>query len=388
MKRSALYRQQTVSDRLGLTLVAALLCLTAALPGAITFAIADTSTDMKDKLVTFYSSYGYKNNDQWHIPLRIWGREAPGRTRRIAGKGARKIIRKIVGLDKLNDARNQRVNEVAVDFLADSESRERVEFGFDNDSTAEHFSLAGKNGKLKTDRNGLVEGTITFSVKKVERLLREQESKDGWLSFRAVSKEHSGIGRVRMIQPDGLSVISDVDDTIKITGIPSGERVVLENTFFREYEVVPCMAQLYQSFSVETAFHYVSGGPWQMYTPLVEFLFSETGGFPGGSFHMKNVRTNPFESDSYHDLWKLVGGASKSATYYQKIEQIQLILEHFPSRQFILIGDSGEHDPEIFREIRQRHSGQIQEIRIRGIINASQDAPERLQDMIVVPTEC
>ena len=138
-----------------------------------------------------------------------------------------------------------------------------------------------------------------------------------------------------------------------------------------------------RSFDKATAFHYVSGGPWQMYRPLSEFLFDDDSGFPPGSFHMKNVRTNPFESESYDDFRKLAGG-SGAATREQKLQQITALLAYFPLRQFVLIGDSGELDPEIFRRVREEHPKQIAEIRIRDIVNARQHAPDRLHDITVI----
>ena len=88
------------------------------------------------------------------------------------------------------------------------------------------------------------------------------------------------------------------------------------------------MATTYQVFGSETAFHYVSGAPWQLYAPIAEFLFSPTVAFPAGSVQMKNVRTNPFESESYKDLLKLVGGSGQ-ATIEQKSSQIETLLLHF-----------------------------------------------------------
>jgi len=109
---------------------------------------------------------------------------------------------------------------------------------------------------------------------------------------------------------------------------------------------------MYEAFGKETSFHYVSGGPWQMYGSLYDFLFSESQGFPRGSFHMKNLRTNPFESESYKDFWALIANGTLQATFDQKIAQIRTLLTHFPDRKFILIGDNGERDPETYRMIR------------------------------------
>ena len=138
---------------------------------------------------------------------------------------------------------------------------------------------------------------------------------------------------------------------------------------------------MYKGFGSKTVFHYVSGGPWQLYDGLTKFLFENDSAFPIGSMHMKNVRTNLTESESYKDILKLIEGG---ATIEQKLKQISQIISHFPDRHFILIGDSGEHDPEVFAKIKQKFPQQIKEIRIRDILNDKKCHPERLKGMIVI----
>jgi len=271
-------------------------------------------------------------------------------------------------------------------FIADSESRETISFSFDNDPEYRQYRLRNAEGDSDTDRNGLIEGTITVPNETAKVLLAAQNSDNGWLTFRAVSDDHGGVGRVRLIGAEGVSVISDVDDTAKVTNIPSGEAEVLKNTFFREFTAAPCMADLYQSYGDNVSFHYVSGGPWQMYGPLAEFLFGDDAGFPEGTFHMKNVRTNPFESESYEDIWKLIGSGSQQVTLEQKIGQISALLQDFPQRDFVLIGDSGEKDPEVFAAIRERFPDQVAEIKIRDVVNHAKAKPERLRGMTIIPT--
>ncbi len=57
----------------------------------------------------------------------------------------------------------------------------------------------------------------------------------------------------------------------------------------------------------------------------------------------------------------------------------------FPKRRFILIGDSGEKDPEVYREIQRRFPAQVQEIMIRDVTNALANDPARLEGMTVIP---
>ncbi len=337
-----------------------------------------------EKRVTFYTTYGYQNASGWNIPFKIWVHEEPDFARRLVARMAQGELQERADIEELTAAQKDRFIFRTHGFIADSESRERVHFRFDSDPENALFEIRDANGHGATDRNGLIEGSITITRERAQQLLRAQKSASGWLTFGAVSDNHGGVGRVRLIEPLGLSVISDVDDTIKVTEIPLGETAVLRNTFFEEFRATPCMESMYSSMDTTAAFHYVSGGPWQMYQPLREFLFSDRGGFPEGSFHMKNVRTNPFESESYQDIWSLIASGSQQVTFDQKVQQISELLRRFPERDFILIGDSGEKDPEVFAEIRGNFADQLVEIRIRDVVNDAENNPGRLEGMTVI----
>jgi phosphatidate phosphatase APP1 len=60
-------------------------------------------------------------------------------------------------------------------------------------------------------------------------------------------------------------------------------------------------------------------------------------------------------------------------------------MEKFPERSFILIGDSGEKDPEVYHRIQTLFPRQVQEIRIRDVVNARELQPERLAGTIIIP---
>lgn len=346
---------------------------------------ADEVDDVLENRVTFYTTYGAQQNDNWIIPLRIWVHEKPDLARALLARAVRDELVERAGLPELDQAQKDLFMYRADGFIADSESRETVSFSFDGDPDNRQYELRNAEGDSDSDRNGLIEGTITLPNEKAKKLLVAQGSDKGWLTFRAVSDDHGGVGRVRLIEAEGVSVISDVDDTAKVTNIPSGEAEVLKNTFFRDFIAAPCMADLYRSYGDDVTFHYVSGGPWQMYGPLAEFLFGEEAGFPEGTFHMKNVRTNPFESESYEDIWKLIGSGSQQVTFEQKVAQISALLRDFPQRAFVLIGDSGEKDPEVFAAIRKRFPDQVAEIQIRDVVNHAQAKPERLIGMRIIP---
>jgi hypothetical protein len=322
-----------------------------------------------EEQVTFYPTYGYQEGAQWKIPMRVWVHEP----RALVENVITRVAKSLGDLDA-KEVANFKTRIAA--FVADNESGEKVVFKFDHDPDNEAYRVQAVDGGFPdSEWNGLIEGFITLSETKAQTLLLSQGSSNNRLTYRVVSKEHHGSGHIQLIAPQGRSVISDIDDTIKITEILAGTKVVIRNTFFRDFAAVPGMAQMYRDFG-DAAFHYVSGSPYQLYRPLAAFLFKAETGFPEGTFHLKTVRTNLLSATSWEDLQDLVG---ENATFNQKIAQISEIMTRFPGRKFILIGDSGEKDPEVYREIQKNFPAQVEEIRIRDLNIA------RLQGMRIIP---
>ena len=325
------------------------------------------------KEVTVYPSYGYRDGPQWVIPLRIWVHEP----RQVAEAALAHLVAR---LEDRPAPEIDRFRDRLSDLIADDESRERVALMFDADPRQLILELQDTDGKpLRSDLNGLIVGELRLGADRAEELLRAQGSTHGWLRLLAVSPGQRGAGKVHLIAPHGLSLISDIDDTIKVTEIPAGREVVMENTFFRPFVPALGMVGRFRGLGADTAFHYVSGGPWQLYRALAEFIAG--AGFPDGSFHMKSVRKNLLTPGSWQDLARLAGG---DATTEQKLAQISGIIGHFPERRFVLVGDSGEQDPEVYREIRDRFPQQVEAIWIRDVVDARHRHPERLNGMQII----
>ena len=162
--------------------------------------------------------------------------------------------------------------------------------------------------------------------------------------------------RVWFPQEEGINVISDIDDTIKITEVRK-RRQMLANTFVKPYEAVPGMAALYQEWAKkdpQTMFYYTSASPWQLYPALSEFL--SASGFPAGELRLKPFR---WKDRSFFSLWQ------NPQAY--KTPLLEEIFEDFPRRKFILVGDTGEKDPETYGVLARRHPQQIERILIHDI---------------------
>jgi phosphatidate phosphatase APP1 len=161
-------------------------------------------------------------------------------------------------------------------------------------------------------------------------------------------------GCIHLVEDEGLSVISDIDDTVKVTNV-ADRRELLRNTLLREFTAVPGMADVYSRWQAAgTAFHYVSASPWQLATCLHGFLGE--AGLPLGSLHLKIFRLK--------DSTPLGRFPSRKRSKRRAIEQI---LDDFPRRRFVLIGDSGERDPEVYHAVARRRPAQVAGIAIRQL---------------------
>src|SRR5436190_7944902 len=161
-------------------------------------------------------------------------------------------------------------------------------------------------------------------------------------------------GQAYLVKPTGLSIISDIDDTLKHSHV-SCKRTLLANTFLRPFETIPGMAPLFREWWAEgAAFHYVSSSPWQLYEHLAEHLASE--GFPTGSFHLKAFRRRDH-------LLRRILMLRRSG----KLGVIRGLFKKFPQRRFLLVGDSGEHDPEIYGALARRYPQQVAGILVRQL---------------------
>jgi hypothetical protein len=343
--------------------------------GTVVEKAGDVLEELKrDKEVIVYPTYGYRKPGEegtWVIPVRVWVSKA----RRLP------VPDEVVGhfaddMGDLNSGDLARLRSRLKHFVADDDSREAVSVTFDGDpEEGRAYELSGL-----TDPNGLILHELEIPDEKARALLSARGA-SGWLSFKASAEGFEGEGRARLVEPEGLSVISDIDDTIKVTEVPAGKRVVLRNTFLRDWAAAEGMAERYRAFGDGVMFHYVSGSPWQLYKLLGDFVRAS---YPEGAFHMKDVRKNLLVPESWEDFKNFV--ANENATFEQKLGQITRIMLNLPRREFVLVGDSGERDPEVFREIKKTFGARVREIFIRDVVGErDRPKPNRLEGMTPIP---
>jgi phosphatidate phosphatase APP1 len=280
----------------------------------------------------------------WRIPVRVWVHQPEISRARRALIAA--LFQQRYGLTI--DATNRAVFDRRINLLlADNERGYRI-----------RVTAAGVTATLgPTSPNGHAIGTLEVPAGALG------PRRDGTITLRAtVSNARRSTAAaeapVTLVGPEGISIISDIDDTVKITGV-TDRATLWRTTFFAPFEVVPGIADLYRRLAADgRPVHYVSSSPWHLYEPLHEFLVAS--GLPVADLALKMIR---LKDRTIFDITK--GG---SAT---KPQAILPLLLRFPSRRFILIGDSGEEDPEIYADLLRRYPDRIERVWIRNVTRAT-----------------
>ena len=301
----------------------------------------------RDEEIVFFPTAARLGADgrHWNLPIRAWVFEPEHDSlwRRAALRGF------AAALDLDEDAVDNRI------------FRERARWFLVDNERGKSFKLTiWKDRALGPSRpNGHLRDTVVL-----QRRGAGEESGSFWLRYAAIlppGDTRAFRGEALFPSTDGLSVISDIDDTIKISNVID-KNALMANTFLKPFAATPGTASAYRRLAAAGAvFHYVSSSPWQLYTLLRAFM--DASGFPAGSFHLKDFRV---KDRSFFNMFK--------SSLETKPPVIERLLAAYPKRVFILIGDSGEHDPEIYGEIARRHPDRIRHIYIRTV------TPETAQD--------
>ncbi|KAF1977778.1 hypothetical protein BU23DRAFT_499678 [Bimuria novae-zelandiae CBS 107.79] len=171
------------------------------------------------------------------------------------------------------------------------------------------------------------------------------------------SDKLSATEEVIVTESNGVSVISDIDDTIKHSAISSGAREIFRNAFIRDLSdlTIDGVREWYNKMAeMGVKFHYVSNSPWQLY-PVISKYFS-LAGLPPGSFHLKQY------SGMLQGIFEPVAERKKGT--------LDKISRDFPERKFILVGDSGEADLEVYTDFVLENPGRVIAVLIRDVTSS------------------
>jgi phosphatidate phosphatase APP1 len=299
-----------------------------------------------DESVTLFPALGWRNpaGDGWLIECHGWVYEQEPRRASVA------VLQNLLGmkLDDLSSEEQRYFQQRSCWFLVDNERGKNLIVTFNGITTdlgeTEADGHVVKRIAVEAGREqGLTEGTHLATLKVEPEDARKVQ------------------GAVHLIGEEGWTVVSDIDDTIKVTEVRNTESLV-RNTFCRAFQAADGMAKMYAEWARQGAvFHYVSASPWQLYPDLEAFRASS--GYPAGTFHLRDMRLKDQSGMEF-----LIGSSGF------KPKEIAGLLARFPKRKFVLVGDTGEHDPEIYGELIRNHPGQVMRVLIRDVTGELADA--------------
>lgn len=171
------------------------------------------------------------------------------------------------------------------------------------------------------------------------------------------------VTHANIVVPDvaEFGVISDIDDTILQTDVTSRFKLktmvhtIIKNATNRR--AFAGVSDFYQALSTGAdgegfnPFFYVSNSPWNLYDLLRDFL--QLNHFPRGPILLRDF-----------------GLPNEDATFSYKTHKADMVgkvLSIYPDLPFILVGDSGEHDTDIYLEAARNNPGRILKIYIRDV---------------------
>lgn len=171
-----------------------------------------------------------------------------------------------------------------------------------------------------------------------------------------------------------LGIISDIDDTVLISHATQiGKKFWLsisKNAYTRR--PFPGVSELYRMLTNfgENPVFYVSSSDWSLSNLIEDFL--EYRNLPSGPLLLKDLHVN------LSNIWKSGGGS-----HSHKESKIQLLMDLYPGMQFVLIGDSGQHDPEIYASLIQRNPRRVRTVYIRQIKGDDVERKNKMMDAIM-----
>jgi phosphatidate phosphatase APP1 len=170
-------------------------------------------------------------------------------------------------------------------------------------------------------------------------------------------------GALLVVDPQAtVGLVSDIDDTVIHTGITRMYEAV-RNTLLVAAEdrlPIPGAAQLYQQLVAGDAgrapVFYVSTGAWNLHGPMEQFLAQH--GFPAGPLVMT-------------DWGPGVGWLFREGSVEFKSRMVLNLIAEHPHLRWVLVGDSGEHDPEAYATVVRAQPASVAAIYIREVLPES-----------------
>lgn len=209
------------------------------------------------------------------------------------------------------------------------------------------IGIDGSVHRVNADRGGVIDTVI------------EAKLSPGWHTVTLRTDDSLGTAEAPIFIVDPkcrLGVISDVDDTVMVTAIPR-PLLAAWNTFVRDEHArvpTPGMAVLLDRLVTQhrgAPMIYLSTGAWNVAPTLTRFLSRNL--FPAGALLLTDWGPT-------HDRWFRSGHA-------HKVDSLERLAEEFPELRWLLVGDDGQNDEQIYGDFEDRHPDQVAAVAIRQL---------------------
>ena len=204
----------------------------------------------------------------------------------------------------------------------------------------------GRTTTVRTDRMGVIDAVV------------EGEFAPGWQEVTlSIDDDEDVTADVYVCDPDAnIGLVSDIDDTVVVTALPRPLLAAWNSFVLDEHARTPTpgMSVLLRRIASEhpkSPVLYLSTGAWNVAQTLTRFLGRNL--YPLGPLLLTSW--GPTE-----DRWFRSGQE-------HKVRQLERLATEFPHVKWILVGDDGQHDPEIYADFARRHPDQVRAVVIRQL---------------------
>jgi phosphatidate phosphatase APP1 len=208
------------------------------------------------------------------------------------------------------------------------------------------IEAGGLRREVTADRGGFVDAVV------------ETDLEPGWRTVTMTTDGSDPVDTpVRIVDPGAtFGIVSDIDDTVMVTALPR-PLLAAWNTFVLDEHAraaVPGMAVLYERIvnaHPGAPVFYLSTGAWNVAPALTRFLSRHL--YPVGPLLLTDWGPQK-------DRWFRNGQEHKRAT-------LRRLASEFPAVKWLLIGDDGQHDPEIYADFARTRPDNVAAVAIRRL---------------------
>ena len=209
--------------------------------------------------------------------------------------------------------------------------------------------IGGVEQTVSTDRGGVVDEVLTSNLT------------PGWHTITVRTEDSEPVeAPVFIVEPAvRFGIISDVDDTVMVTALPR-PLLAAWNTFVLDEHArrpVPGMGVLYERLiraNPGAPVLYLSTGAWNVAPTLTRFLSRNL--FPAGPLLLTDWGPT-------HDRWFRSG-------HEHKKQSLTRLADEFPQIRWLLVGDDGQHDEDLYNTFASERASSIEAVAIRQLSNS------------------